>query len=101
MNDQTKSTFARRVRAARPREKRCEIRDDIIPGVTLRIYPSGARSFALERTMRGKRRYARIGAAHAMTIPEARRLIAAFTETVRHDGGPRTPNGIDLVARAH
>ncbi len=95
MTDQTKSTFARRVRAARPREKRCEIRDDIIPGLTLRIYPSGTRSFALERTVRGQSRYATIGDADAMTVPEARRearrLIAAFTETVRNDGGPKTP----------
>ncbi len=94
-HDRPKSTFARRIHAARPREKRRETRDDVIPGLTLRIYPSGARSFVLERTVRGQSRYATIGDADAMTVPEARRearrLIAAFTETVRSDGGPRTP----------
>ena len=44
---------------------------------------------------RGRRRYATIGDADAMTIPEARtearRLIAAFTEKVTNGGGPRTP----------
>ena len=90
-----KSTFARRVRAARSREKRYDIRDDVVTGLFLRVFPSGARSFALDRMARGRRRYATIGDADAMTIPEARaearRLIAAFTETVRNDGGPRTP----------
>ena len=95
MSDQTKSTFARRVRAAKPRAKRYDIRDDVIPGLFLRVSPSGARSFALDRAARGRRRFATLGDADAMTIPEARRearrLIAAFTETVRNDGGPRTP----------
>ena len=95
MSDQTKSTFARRVRAAKPRETRYDIRDDVIPGLSPRVFPSGARSFALARMARGRRRYATIGDAEAMTIPEARaearRLIAAFTETVKNDGGPRTP----------
>ena len=95
MTDRPKSTFARRVRAARPREKRREIRDDVIPGLTLRIYPSGARSFVLERTVRGQLRYATIGNADAMTIPEARRearrLIASFIEPAKKDNGPKTP----------
>ena len=95
MSDQTKFTFARRVRAAKPRAKRYDIRDDVIPGLFLRVFPSGARSFALDRAARGRRRFATLGDADAMTIPEARaearRLIAAFTETVRNDSGPRTP----------
>ena len=49
MCDQTKSTFARRVRAAKPRAKLYDIRDDVIPGRFLRVSPSGARSFALDR----------------------------------------------------
>ena len=95
MSDQTKSTFARRVRAAKPRVRRYDIRDDVIPGLFLRVFPSGARSFALDRAARGRRRFATLGDANAMTIPEARaearRLIAAFTDTVRNGGGPRTP----------
>jgi len=95
MSDPPKSTFARRVRAVKPRGKRYDIRDDVIPGLSLRVFPSDARRFALARMARGRRRYATIGDADAMTIPEARaearRLIAAFTETVKNDGGPRTP----------
>ena len=94
MNDQIKSTFARRVRAAKPRDKRYDIRDDVIPGLTLRVFPSGVRSFALARTMLGRRRYATVGSADAMTVPEARRearrLIASYIEPARKDNGPRT-----------
>ena len=90
-----RSTFARRVRAAKPRDKRHDIRDDVVPGLTLRVYPSGARTFTLEGMVRGRRRYATIGNADAMTIPEARRqarrLIASYTEPAKQDRSPRTP----------
>ena len=49
MSDNPKSTVARRVRAAKPRGKRYDIRDDVIPGLFLRVFPTGARSFALDR----------------------------------------------------
>ena len=41
MSDNPKSTFARRRRAARPRDKRHEVRDDAVPGLMLRVWPSG------------------------------------------------------------
>ena len=95
MIDQLKSTFARRIRAARPRDKRYDIRDDVITGLCLRIFPSGVRTFALSRMARGRRRYATVGNAETMTLPEARnearKLIAAFIDTVKNNGGPRTP----------
>ena len=90
-----RSTFARRVRAAKPRDQRRDIRDDVVPGLILRVYPSGARSFTLESMVRGRRRYATIGNADAMTIPKARRearsLIANYTEPASRGSGPRTP----------
>ncbi|MDE0372202.1 MAG: tyrosine-type recombinase/integrase [Rhodospirillales bacterium] len=89
------STFARRIRAARPRARRHDIRDDVVPGLTLRVYPSGARTFTLASMVRGRRRYATIGDARALTVPEARRearrLIAGFTEPATRNGGPKSP----------
>ena len=45
--------------------------------------------------VRGRRRYATIGSADAMTIPEARRearrLIASYIAPAKTDNGPRTP----------
>ena len=49
MSDNPKSTFVRRVRAVKPRGKRYDIRDDVIPGLLLRVFPTGARSFAHDR----------------------------------------------------
>ena len=90
-----KSTFARRVRAAKPRAAKYEVRDDVVSGLALAIQPTGVRTWFLARMVRGRRRYATIGSADAMTIPEARRearrLIASYIEPAKTDSGPRTP----------
>ena len=90
-----KSTFARRVRAARPRATKFEVRDDVVTGLALAVQPTGVRTFFLARMVRGRRRYATIGSTDAMTIPEARRearrLIASYIEPAKQDSGPRTP----------
>ena len=95
MSNQPKSTFSKRVRAAKTREKRYGIRDDFIPGLLLRVFPSGARSFALDRMTRGRRRFVTLGSADTLTIPEARAearsLFASFADAATKDGGPRTP----------
>ena len=90
-----KSTVARRVRAAKPRATKYEVRDDVVIGLALAIQPTGVRSDFLSRMVRGRGRYANIGSADAMTIPEARRearrLIASYIEPAKKDSGPRTP----------
>ena len=95
MTDKPKSTFSRRVRAAKPRARKYEIRDDVVTGLGLAVQPSGVRTFVLNRMVHGRRRYATVGNADAMTVPqaraEARKLIAAFLDTVKTDNGPRTP----------
>lgn len=95
MTDKPKSTFARRVRAAKTRDKQFAVRDDIVQGLILRVFPSGARSFAFDSMVRGRRRYATLGRPDSMTIPEARRearrLIARYREPSTPQKGPRTP----------
>ena len=95
MTDKPESTFARRVRTTRPSDKRQDIRDDMVAGLIIRVFPSGKRTFTLERSARGRRQYANLGDANTMTIPqarlEARRLIAGFTEPVKQANGPRKP----------
>ncbi|MDE0377857.1 MAG: site-specific integrase [Rhodospirillales bacterium] len=90
-----KSTFARRVRAAKPRATKYDVRDDVVSGLALSVQPTGVRTFFLARMVRGRRRYATIGSAEAMTTPEARRearrLIASYIEPAKTDNGPRTP----------
>ena len=71
------------------------MRDDVVIGLALAIQPTGVRSDFLSRMVRGRRRYANIGRADGMTIPEARRearrLIASYIEPAKKDSGPRTP----------
>ena len=54
MADKSKSTFARRIRAAKPRATKYEIRDDGIAGLGLSIQPSGVRSFFLAHGARAQ-----------------------------------------------
>ena len=95
MTDESKSTFAKRVRAAKPRTKKYDVWDDVISGLGLRVGTSGHRSFFLRRSVRGRIRSATIGSTDAMTVPEARadarRLLATFIDPARPDNGPRTP----------
>ena len=58
MTDQPKSTFAWRVRAARPCAKKYDIWDDVISGLGLRVGTTGHRSFFLRRNVRGRVRSA-------------------------------------------
>ena len=91
-----KSTFAKRVRAARPRARRYDGWDDVISGLGLRVATSGHRSFFLRRTVRGRIRSATIGSADDMTLPEARaearKLIASLVEPARKGNGRRGPS---------
>ena len=95
MTDQPKSTFARRIRAAKPRDKRYAIRDDVIPGLMLRVHPGGERTFVLERRVRRRVRFATIGPADLVSVPEARDkardLIAGFLDMPAKTNEPRTP----------
>ena len=91
-----KSTFARRVRAARPRATKYEVRDVVVTGLALAIQPTGVRTYFLARhACAGAGATPPSAAADAMTIPEARsearRLIASYIEPAKTDNGPRTP----------
>ena len=98
-----KSIFARRVRAAKPRATKQEVRDDMVTGLALAIQPTGVRTWFFARMVRGRGRYANIGSADTTTIPEAQRetsrLIASCIEPAKKDNGPRTPgHPIDAFA---
>ena len=52
-----------RVRAAKSRAAKYEVRDDVVSGLALAIQPTGVRTYFLARMARGRRRYATIGSA--------------------------------------
>ncbi len=92
MTDEFRSTFAKRVRAAKPRARKYDVWDDVISGLGLRVGTSGNRSFFVRRSVRGRIRSATIGSADTLTVPEARRearrLLATFIDPARNDTGP-------------
>ena len=51
-----KSTYARPVRATKPRATKYEVRDDVVTGLALTIQPTGVRSYFLSCMVRGRRR---------------------------------------------
>ena len=77
------------------RSKRYVIRDDAVTGLILRVLPSGTHTYTIERVVHGRRRYANLGDAATLSVPqarcEARRLIAHFSEPARTGIDPRTP----------
>ena len=96
MTDNPRSpTFPQRARAAKPRDRRYAVRDDVIPGLMVRVHPGGERTFVIERRVRRRWRYATIGPAYSMTVSEARRearqIIAGFLDTPAKTTGPRAP----------
>ena len=103
MTEQTTTTIAWRVRAAESRPRKYEIGDDVSTGLGLAVQPTRVRTFVLNRMVRGRRRYATVGSADAMIVPETRReacrLIASYIEPLTKDEGPRTP-GRPMIAFA-
>ena len=89
-------SFARRIAAARPREKKYSVWDDTISGLGVCIYPSGTRSFFLRRVLAaGRVRSVTLGSADRMSLPEARNearlLLATLLDTPKKGRGPRYP----------
>ena len=64
-------------------------------GLGVRVRPSGTRTFFLRRTVRGRVRFATLGNADTLNLPESRRearkLIVTFIDTIKKDSGHRTP----------
>jgi len=92
----SRPSFARRIAAARPREREYAVWDDTISGLGVRIYPNGARSFFLRRRLPdGRVRSVTLGSATTMSLPEARnearRALASLLEAPQKGDGPRYP----------
>ena len=91
----SRPSFARRIAAARPREKKYCVWDDRISGLGVCIYPTGARSFFLRRKPHGKVRSVTLGRVGTLTVAqarqEARRVLPTLTDLPRDGGGPRYP----------
>ena len=87
-----RSTFGKRIRAAKTRDKYYDLWDETVSGLGLRIGPSGQRSFFLRRKLpTGKVRSVTFGAADRMSVAGARRVLATLLDEPEQHGGPRHP----------
>lgn len=59
-------------------EKRTDYRDSVVPGLTLRVEPSGRKSWYLDYKFDGRRRWWFIGRAAYISLSDARREAQAF-----------------------
>ena len=92
----SRPSLARRIAAARHRKEKYAVWDDVISGLGVCVYPSGARSFFLRRQLpNGRVRSVTLGKADWMSLPEARkearRTLATLLDTPEKGCGPRTP----------
>lgn len=89
------STFALRTRAATPRDQRRDICDDVVPGLILRVYRSGARCTRKHGPRATVLRDHRQRRCHDHPRSPARGPEADcelhHTKPVSRDCGPRTP----------
>ena len=91
-----RSTFGKRIRAAKPRDKYYDLWDETVSGLGLRIGPSGQRSFFLRRKLpTGKVRSVTLGSADRMSVAEARRearrVLATLLDMPEEGRRPRHP----------
>lgn len=62
----------RSIEAAKPGERRREIKDATVPGLVVVVQPTGSKSFALRYRFEGREKRARIGRHPIMTLADAR-----------------------------
>ena len=85
----------------RPREREYTVWDSKVPGLGVRVRPSGGRSYVLLRDVGGRSKRVSIGPVSTMTVAEARRECLARQASPEPDsasGPTRAPLLRDFVA---
>lgn len=102
----------RAIRKLEPRGTAYKVPDNEVAGLAIRVYPSGARSFWFDYTLRGRRRRMTIGsfpawsttAARERALELRRRVEAGDDPLAEKDAdraAPRVPDLIDRYEREH
>ena len=79
----------------RPREREYTVWDSKVPGLGVRVRPSGGRSYVLLRDVGGRSKRVSIGPVSTMTVAEARRECLARQASPEPDsvnGGAKMPH---------
>ena len=78
------------IKTAKPKSRRYEIRDAVLPGFMLRVSPAGSKAFYVQLERGSKRK---IGNAAVMTLTRARTLALSMLQ--RHDAGEKIESRLD------
>lgn len=92
---------------AAPRATRYRLNDSLVPGLSLLVLPSGARTFYLRHRVDGRQRELKLGTPAELSPDDARRLAREALARVREGGDPveerkqrrDAPTGQDLYER--
>lgn len=76
------------VEGATPRPRRYRLNDSLVPGLTLLVLPSGARTYYLRHRVDGRQRELKLGTPVELTPDQARELARAALARVRAGGDP-------------
>jgi integrase len=95
------------VEGAAPRERRFRLNDSLVPGLSLLVLPTGARTYYLRHRVDGRQRDLKLGSPVELSPDDARRLARDALARVREGGDPMeerrqrrdAPTGQDLYER--
>jgi len=85
---ETKALTNIRIDVLKPKAKDYEVFDHDVGGLSVRVFPSGQKSFAVNFRINGKRKRIRIGAPKDMSIVEARQTATELKERVKRGESP-------------
>lgn len=95
------------VEGATPRARRYRLNDSLVPGLSLLVMPSGARTYYLRHRVDGRQRDLKLGTPVELSPDDARRLAREALARVRAGGDPmeerklrrEAPTGQELYER--
>jgi integrase len=95
------------VEGAAPRARRYRLNDSLVPGLSLTVTPTGARTYYLRHRVDGRQRDLKLGTPAELSPDDARRLAREALARVREGGDPmeerklrrEAPTGQELYER--
>ena len=83
-------TTARQVESIRPQTMRVEYLDEKVPGLALRVMPTGAKSWTVRYRHRGRLRRLTLGNARVITLAQARERVRDSLHDASKGADPAT-----------
>ena len=95
--DRSKSNFAKRIRAAKPRAKKYDVLDHVISGFGGRVYPSGAKVYVVQTRALGKSKRVTLGRHGVISADQARRKAAMTIARIKAGEDPSPTPSVSVA----